>query len=88
MAVEQTATVAAGVASFFDELVAGSRVPVSAMMIAQQVGHPIYDCFYLAVADLLNLSLLAADAQSLNRLRRTERRNRGMIRNHALWARK
>jgi hypothetical protein len=45
MTAEQSALLAAEVASFFDELVAGSRVAVRAMTIARQVGHPVHDCF-------------------------------------------
>lgn len=86
MTAEQAATLAGEVASFFDELVAGSRLAVSAMVSAQQVGHPVYDCFYLAVAELLDVPLVTADARFLSRLRGTDWGSRGIILKDALRA--
>ena len=41
-----------------------------ALWLASEIGHPIYDCFYLALAESLDVPLLTADRRFMNALRR------------------
>jgi predicted nucleic acid-binding protein len=52
---------------FFAELVPLVDLKDRAFLIALELRHPIYDCFYLALADLRGLVLLTADERLLRR---------------------
>jgi predicted nucleic acid-binding protein len=43
-----------------------------ALALATEIGHPIYDCVYLALAASLDLPLITADNRFLNALREVE----------------
>ena len=53
---------------YFDELVALAALAPRAAAIAVQLDRPVYDCFYLAVAEVRQLPLVTADRQLLGRL--------------------
>ena len=53
---------------FFAELVCLAVLASRAAAIAAQLDHPVYDCFYLALAEVRHLPLLTADARLLARL--------------------
>lgn len=55
-------------AGFFDSLVASASLAARSLEIARAVDHPIYDCFYLALAETLAAPLLTADARFLERV--------------------
>jgi predicted nucleic acid-binding protein len=55
-----------------------SLVP-TAFDLAAELGHPVYDCLYLAAAEALDDELLTADARFLKVLEGTELRKRVRI---------
>jgi predicted nucleic acid-binding protein len=56
---------------FFDALVSAADLAPRAAAIAGQVGHPVYDCLYLTLAETRQASLVTADLQLVERLRST-----------------
>jgi predicted nucleic acid-binding protein len=52
---------------FFSELVPSASLKNRAFAIALELRHPVYDCFYLALAELRNLTFVTADARLLRR---------------------
>lgn len=59
------------VAGPFDALVSLPPLAEQAMRIAMELDHAIYDCFYLALADVHDTAVLTADKRLLNKTRRT-----------------
>lgn len=55
--------------SFFDRLVPVAAVLDRGMELAVQLGHPVYDCFYLALAEASNAQLATFDGRFVERLR-------------------
>jgi predicted nucleic acid-binding protein len=53
---------------YLDELVDLAALAPRAMTFAAQLDHPVYDCFYLALAEARRLSLVTADTRLLARL--------------------
>jgi predicted nucleic acid-binding protein len=53
----------------FDELVALSGLCALACKIACTLDHPVYDTFYLALAELRDAELITADKRLLTRVR-------------------
>lgn len=45
----------------FDEVYPAFRVFLRAHELAVELGHPVYDCAYLALAELRGATLLTAD---------------------------
>jgi predicted nucleic acid-binding protein len=41
----------------------------SAVRLSERLGHPIYDCFYVAIAQQANVKLLTSDAHLTRKLR-------------------
>lgn len=68
----QAVDAVAALAGFFDDLVSGTRLATRAFAVAEMLGHPVYDCFYLALAEQSDTRLVTADARLLARLARTE----------------
>jgi predicted nucleic acid-binding protein len=56
---------------FFDEIVASLELKDAALAISLKLRHPAYDCFYLALAEQRDCSLLTADQRLLARCRGT-----------------
>jgi predicted nucleic acid-binding protein len=54
--------------AFFDELVPLRALSIRAASLAQALDHPIYDCFYLALAEREGIPLITADQRLLARL--------------------
>jgi len=57
---------------FFDELVPSAVLANMALDITLALGHPVYDSFYLALAQLRNCQMITADKKLLARLAGTE----------------
>jgi predicted nucleic acid-binding protein len=69
--IAQTDLVAATIAQQFDRLIALDLLAPSAMAIARTLGHSVYDCFYLALAEREAAVLVTADRRLLSRVRDT-----------------
>jgi predicted nucleic acid-binding protein len=52
---------------FFSELVPSAILTDRALAIALELRHSVYDCFYVALADLREVDFVTADAQLLRR---------------------
>jgi predicted nucleic acid-binding protein len=57
-----------GLDALVSDLVAGRTIAHDALRIAIELGHPVYDCFYLALAHDRNAPLLTADRRLAARL--------------------
>lgn len=55
-----------------DELIPGGVLASRAFAIASAIGHPAYDCFYLALAEARDTRMVTADLRLLSRLVGTE----------------
>ena len=53
---------------YFAELVGIAPLAPRAAAIAARLDHPVYDCFYLALAEARQFSVVTADARLLARL--------------------
>lgn len=71
MTSEQVDLLTSQLAGVFDLLVSGVGLAARALAIAEALGHPVYDCFYLALAEQANARLVTADTRFLNRLQGT-----------------
>lgn len=71
MTASQVTAAMEGLSGFFDDLVPCHRLGARALVIAEALGHPVYDCFYLALAELNDIPLVTADQRLLKRLART-----------------
>ena len=56
---------------YFEELTPTAGLRERAFEIALELGHPIYDCFYLALAESRRTQVVTADGRLLMRLRGT-----------------
>ena len=59
----QAGEVAAELAGFFDHFAAMAPLASAASDMALRLNHPVYDCFYLALAARENVPLVTADAR-------------------------
>jgi predicted nucleic acid-binding protein len=65
----QAGIIAADLPGAFAELVPLSQLSVAATAIAQALDHPVYDCFYLALAVARDTVVVTADERLIGRLR-------------------
>jgi predicted nucleic acid-binding protein len=63
--------IAASLPHFFDALVSATGLAPRAVTIAGQLDHPVYDCFYLALAEADQAGFVTADTQLLAKIRAT-----------------
>ncbi len=68
LTVAQFTGLAPTVARSFDRLVSLRSLAARTAVIAQQLDHPAYDCFYLALAEREAAPLVTADKRLLGRL--------------------
>ena len=54
-----------------DELVPMAELAVAATAAAMTLDHPVYDCFYLALAEQYDVRLVTADRKLLRKVART-----------------
>jgi predicted nucleic acid-binding protein len=69
---EQHDHAAARLALAFDDLVPLASLAPRAVVIARALDHPVYDCFYLALAEKRQAMLVTADGRLLKRLHGTQ----------------
>ena len=65
-------SIAAALPRFFSELASAIPLAERAVEIATQLDQPVYDCFYVALAEASKARLVTADTRLLERLRGTE----------------
>lgn len=63
---------AAAVPSAFDALVGAPRLVARAFDLARALDHPVYDCLYLALAEIESSKLVTADRRLIGRLEGSE----------------
>lgn len=73
---EQVSLATAKLPDFLSQLAPGRLLAERAVMIANEVGHPVYDCFYLALAEQLETKLVTADRRLMAVLSGTPWRSR------------
>jgi predicted nucleic acid-binding protein len=56
---------------FFDELIPSIELKDRALQIAIDLRHPVYDCFYLALAEQRECQMITADGRLLSRCANT-----------------
>lgn len=56
----------------FDALVATEELRGRALELAIDLNHPIYDCFYLALAERERCAIISADAKLIGAANRTK----------------
>jgi predicted nucleic acid-binding protein len=56
----------------FDHLIPLTSLAPRAVAISRALDHPVYDCFYLALAEDRHATLVTADGRLLNRLQDTQ----------------
>jgi predicted nucleic acid-binding protein len=66
---EQAAAMMYSLPDLFDQLVPSTHLAVRALDIANELGHPAYDCFYLATAELHDARMVTDDRRLLTRVR-------------------
>ena len=69
---KQAALLVEHVPDFFDGIVPSAELSRRAFVMANEVMHPAYDCFYLALAEARNANLVTADVRFLERLKSTQ----------------
>jgi predicted nucleic acid-binding protein len=57
---------------YFDQLIAPEELATRSIEIALAVQHPIYDCFYIALAQRENAPLITADERQLAAARKAK----------------
>ena len=58
---EQAREAAIALPGMFRELIAGSALAPRALEIAMELKHPVYDCLYIALAEVAHAELVTAD---------------------------
>jgi len=69
ISVEHGARIAAAVPAAFSALVGAARLSARAFALAHELDHPVYDCLYLALAEVEDIRMVTADRRLLARLR-------------------
>lgn len=64
---DQAAAAELELRSTFDRLVPIAELSAAALAIAVKLGHPIYDCYYLALAQHVSADVVTNDARLLSR---------------------
>jgi predicted nucleic acid-binding protein len=67
----QLDAIASTLPRLFDPLVSAAELAPRAVSIAGQLDHPLYDCLYLALAELEAAVLVTADMRLLGRVKTT-----------------
>lgn len=73
---EHAGSIAETIGGVFNTLVPTAALAPQAIAIAMKVDHPVYDCFYLALAEAHDTVVVTADARLLERIRRSPWKNR------------
>ncbi|MDJ0928546.1 MAG: type II toxin-antitoxin system VapC family toxin [Gammaproteobacteria bacterium] len=68
ISVEHGSQIVASLPSAFDRLFSGKTVGERALAIATALDHPVYDCYYLALAEREDTKMISADKRLLKRV--------------------
>jgi predicted nucleic acid-binding protein len=68
---EHAERIAAAAPSSFTALLGAAGLAVRALSLALELGHPVYDCLYLALAEAEKTRVVTADERLLRRVRGT-----------------
>lgn len=68
---DQVSEIANALPRFFDTLVGAASLASRAVAIAAQLDHSVYDCLYVALAEVRHSRLVTADRRLLAKLGRT-----------------
>jgi predicted nucleic acid-binding protein len=71
MTPEQADLLTGQLAGLFQLIFPSAPFAARALAMAESLAHPVYDCFYLALAEHLKVQLVTADARFLTKLRGT-----------------
>lgn len=69
---DQLTEIAAILPRFFEELVGAAALAGRAVAIAGELDHPVYDCLYVALAEMRQVALVTADLRLVGKLRGTQ----------------
>lgn len=56
----------------FDELISTTELKSQALLIALELKHPAYDCFYIALAEARQCKFITADARLFRQCQKTK----------------
>jgi predicted nucleic acid-binding protein len=76
MTLEQGEAMVRAVPLYFERLVRSGALVARAYALANQLNHPVYDCLYLALAEMEAVALITDDDRLLKAVTRTEFRKR------------
>jgi predicted nucleic acid-binding protein len=68
---DQVDEIAAILPRIFEALIGAASLAPRAVAIAGAIDHPVYDCLYVALAEVRQVPLVTADARLLGKLRST-----------------
>ena len=68
---ENATRIAVQLPSFFLRLVPAAELAEEAMRLAHALDHPVYDCFYLALAERDGVPLVTADTRLIEKVARS-----------------
>jgi predicted nucleic acid-binding protein len=76
MTSEQGEAMVRAVPMYFERLVPSGALVARAYALANRLNHPVYDCLYLALAEVESVELITDDARLVKAVTRTEFRKR------------
>ena len=72
ISVEHATSALDGLSGFFDDLFQMRALAARALTMASQIAHPVYDCYYVVLAEQIGATVVTADEKLLARLADTE----------------
>lgn len=69
---QQLRSIAPTIATTIDELFPSIPLAARALAIAHAVDHPVYDCFYVALSEMIESPIVTADMRFLRKLEGTD----------------
>lgn len=76
MTIEQGEAMVRAVPLYFERLVHSGALVARAYALATQLNHPVYDCLYLALAEIEAVDFITDDERLVKAVHRTEFRKR------------
>lgn len=76
MTLEQGEAMVRAIPLYFDRLVESGMLIPRAYALATRLNHPVYDCLYLALAEMESIKMITDDTRLIKAVAGTEFRNR------------